>query len=329
VRFLVIQLKSPMGDGMSSIINFFEENHRLVNATNIETTKEYAFLKILFEKEGKEVVKSFRQIVDIDNRVGGMLEKRIESNSKFLRIKDIINNLYRFSQEIEKNEVGYIDSKLKEDEDMIKSIESELEKITREDDWKSVLDMQRVADGLKARMQSKESEFMYQISKLEVPIKKYRRSVESKVLDEYIQRSLEQVLYVDPRGKALMVALKSIREELKNGKMSLKDKDEIAILVDSAIENNTIGKIIEDYSKLSLELKAQEEKISSQEVLKRKLILEGEINRLKAMIDGTNSHKKETEDRYKRMHESMNQKAKEIERLLQEIIGEKVSLDVS
>jgi hypothetical protein len=47
------------------------------------------------------------------------------------------------------------------------------------------------------------------------------------------------------------------------------------------------------------------------------------------MVDGTNSHKKETEDRYKRMHESMNQKAKEIEGLLQEVMGEKVLLDVS
>jgi peptidoglycan hydrolase CwlO-like protein len=111
--------------------------------------------------------------------------------------------------------------------------------------------------------------------------------------------------------------------------MSLKDKDEFAVLVESAIENNSIGRIVEDYSKMSLELKSQEEKISSQEVLKRKLILEGEVKRLKAMIDGTDSHKKETEDRYRKMQASLEQKAKEMEGLLQEIIGEKVSLDVS
>jgi hypothetical protein len=328
MSFLIKQIQRPIEEDEESVLNFYEETNRLINITNLETTKEYAFLKILFEKEGREVVHSFRQLIDISNKLGDLLKAPRESSLKLPKIKKVVSEVSRLIEELKRSETDEIDKKLKEDESKIKETENELERLTHDNDWKRLLDMQKVAEEMKIRMRDKKSDFIEYMSKLEVPLKKYRWSVENKTLDEYLQKSFESILCDDPGGKVFRSILKDMKAEIIEGKMNLKDRDEFITIIENLIENNVIGKIIEDYSKLSEELKNQEEKISSQEVSKRKVKLENEMDRLKREIEMINNDKSEAIERIKRMQANKEQKIKELEDLLKDIYGKRISLGV-
>lgn len=329
MSFLIKQIQRPVGDDMKPILTFYEEIDKLINITNIETTKEYAFLKILFEKEGKEVVQSFRQIMEINNKINDVLRGLKESNLKLPKINEVALEVSKLSEELKKNEVYEIDKKSKEDEDRIKEIENELEKLHYSDDWKAFLEMNRVKEELKLRMENKRSDFVNKISKLEVPLKKYKWSFEKGILNLYIEKSFESILREDPSGEAFMSAVKDMKIKIVEGKMDLKDSKKFMSIIEDIIENNTIGKIIEDYQSLSQELKNQEEKISFQEVSKRKIKLESEIKGLKKEIEEIKEDKKRAEERVKRIQANKEQKTKELEELLYDVFGKKVSLDVN
>ena len=329
MSFIIKQIQRPIGNDMKSILTFYEDIDKLINITNIETTKEYAFLKILFEKEGKEVVQSFRQIMEINNRINDVLRGLKESNLKLPKINEVALELSKLSEELKKNEVYELDKKSKEDEDKIKEIENELEKLHYSDDWKAFLEMNRIKEELKLRMENKRSDFVNKISKLEVPLKKYKWSFEKGILNLYIEKSLESILHEDPRGEAFMSAVKDMKIKIIEGKMDLKDSKKFMSIIEDIIENNTIGKVIEDYKSLSQELKNQEEKISSQEVSKRKIKLESEMKGLKKEIEDIKEDKKRAEERFKRIQANKEQKIKELEELLYYIFGKKVLLVVN
>lgn len=329
MSFLIKQIQRPIGNDMKSILTFYEEIDKLINITNIETTKEYAFLKILFEKEGKEVVQSFRQIIEINNKISDILRGLKESNLKLPKINEVVLEVSKLSEELKKNEVYELDKKSKEDEDRIKEIENELEKLHYSDDWKAFLEMNRVKEELKLRMENKRFDFVNKISKLEVPLKKYKWSFEKGILNLYIEKSLESILREDPKSEAFMSAVKDMKIKIIEGKMELKDSKKFMSFIEDIIENNTIGKVIEDYKSLSQELKNQEEKISSQEVSKRKIKLESEIKGLKKEIEDIKEDKKRAEERFKRIQANKEQKIKELEELLYYIFGKKVLLVVN
>jgi hypothetical protein len=329
MSFLIKQIQRPIGNDVKSILTFYEEIDKLINITNIETTKEYAFLKILFEKEGKEVVQSFRQIIEINNKISDILRGLKESNLKLLKINEVVLEVSKLSEELKKNEVYELDKKSKEDEDRIKEIENELEKLHYSDDWKAFLEMNRVKEELKLRIENKRSDFVNKISKLEVPLKKYKWLFEKGILNLYIEKSLESILREDPKSEAFMSAVKDMKIKIIEGKMELKDSKKFMSFIEDIIENNTIGKVIEDYKSLSQELKNQEEKISSQEVSKRKIKLESEMKGLKKEIEDIKEDKKRAEERFKRIQANKEQKIKELEELLYYIFGKKVLLVVN
>jgi len=329
MSFLIKQIQRPIGNDVKSILTFYEEIDKLINITNIETTKEYAFLKILFEKEGKEVVQSFRQIIEINNKISDILRGLKESNLKLLKINEVVLEVSKLSEELKKNEVYELDNKSKEDEDRIKEIENELEKLHYSDDWKAFLEMNRVKEELKLRVENKRSDFVNKISKLEVPLKKYKWLFEKGILNLYIEKSLESILREDPKSEAFMSAVKDMKIKIIEGKMELKDSKKFMSFIEDIIENNTIGKVIEDYKSLSQELKNQEEKISSQEVSKRKIKLESEMKGLKKEIEDIKEDKKRAEERFKRIQANKEQKIKELEELLYYIFGKKVLLVVN
>jgi len=329
MSFLIKQIQKPIGNDMKSILTFYEEIDKLINITNIETTKEYAFLKILFEKEGKEVVQSFRQIIEINNKISDILRGLKESNLKLLKINEVVLEVSKLSEELKKNEVYELDNKSKEDEDRIKEIENELEKLHYSDDWKAFLEVNRVKEELKLRMENKRSDFVNKISKLEVPLKKYKWLFEKGILNLYIEKSLESILREDPKSEAFMSAVKDMKIKIIEGKMELKDSKKFMSFIEDIIENNTIGKVIEDYKSLSQELKNQEEKISSQEVSKRKIKLESEMKGLKKEIEDIKEDKKRAEERFKRIQANKEQKTKELEELLYDVFGKKALLNVN
>jgi hypothetical protein len=189
--------------------------------------------------------------------------------------------------------------------------------------------MNRVKEELKLRMENKRFDFVNKISKLEVPLKKYKWSFEKGILNLYIEKSLESILREDPKSEAFMSAVKDMKIKIIEGKMELKDSKKFMPFIEDIIENNTIGKVIEDYKSLSQELKNQEEKISSQEVSKRKIKLESEIKGLKKEIEDIKEDKKRAEERFKRIQANKEQKIKELEELLYYIFGKKVLLVVN
>jgi hypothetical protein len=182
---------------------------------------------------------------------------------------------------------------------------------------------------MKLKIENKKSEFMDYMSKLEVPLKKYKWSVENRILDDYIQKSFDSILYEDPKGEALMSVLRDMKIKIIEGKMKLKDSDKFMVIIESVKENNVIGNIIETYSRLSDELKNQEEKIALQEVSKRKIKLESEINRSKKEMEEIKYEERRVEERIKRIQANKEQKIRELEDLLNNVYGKRILLEVN
>jgi LysM repeat protein len=214
-------------------------------------------------------------------------------------------------------------------EEKIKKIENEIEELLSSDDWKTFLEMQRIREELKAKMKNKKSDFINSVSKIEIPLKRYKKFFENKILDDYIQISFDSILYEDPKGDFLMSILKDMKIGIIEGKMKLKDSDKFMAIIESLKENNAIGRIIEDYSRLSEELRKQEEKILSQRVSKRKNDLESESGRLKREIEELKNDKKIAEEKMKNIQASREQKIKELENLLYSVYGKKILLEVN
>jgi len=189
--------------------------------------------------------------------------------------------------------------------------------------------MQRLRNELKIKMENKKSEFMEYMSKLEVPLKKYKWSIENKILDNYILKSFDSVLYEDPKGEALMSVLRDMKIKIIEGEMKLKGSDKFLAVIDSVKENNAIGNVIQEYLRLSEELKEQEEKIDAQEISKRKIKLEGEVSSLKKEMEEIKDEGKRVEERTKRMQSSKEHKIKEIEELLENVYGKRILLEVN
>jgi hypothetical protein len=329
MNFLINQIKKPIGEDMKSILEFYDETNKLINITNAETTKEYAFLKILFEKDGKEVVHNFSQIVEANKNLGEIVKKIRDSNSELLKSKEGVAEVLRLTEYLKKDEVRRLEELIKDSEEKIKKIENEIEKLISSDEWKAFLEMQRVKEELKTKMENKKSDFMTSMSKIEIPLKRYKLYVEKRIMDEYIQKSFDSILYEDPKGEILMSVLKDMKIRIIEGEMKLKDSDKFMTIINDFKENNTVGRIIEDYSRLSEDLKSQEEKISLQRVSKRKNYLESEFSRLKREIEELKNDRKIAEERMKKMQANREQKIKELENLLQNVYGQKILLEVN
>lgn len=329
MNFLIKQVQKPIGEDINSILNFYNETDKLINNINLDTKKDYSSLKILFEKEGKEVMQSFRQMIEIESKLGNVVKELKESNLKFLKAKENVSEVIKLTEYLKRNEVNELSKKLKEIEEKNKKIEDELEKLQQSDEWKTFLEMQRIKEEIKINMQNKKSEFMQYLPQLEIPLKKYNWSAKNKVLDYYIQKLFEPILFEDSNGEIFKSAIRDIKIKLIEEEMKLKDSDKFLDIINKMTEDNTIGKLIEEYLNLSEELKRQEEKIISQEIPKRKIKLENEIIVLKKEMEEIQDEEKIVEEQSKRMQTDKEQKLNELENLINSYSDKRILLQVN
>jgi len=329
MNFLIKQVQKPIGENINSILNFYNETDKLINNINLDTKKDYSSLKILFEKEGKEVLQSFRQMIEIESKLGDVVKELKESNLKFLKAKENVSEVIKLTEELKRNEVNELSKKLKEIEEKNKKIEDELEKLQKSNEWKTFLEMQRIREEIKINMQNKKSEFMQYLSQVEIPLKKYNWSAKNKVLDYYIQKLFEPILFEDSDGEIFKSAIRDIKIKLIEEEMKLKDNNKFLDIISKMIEDNTIGKLIEEYLNLSEELRKQEEKIISQEIQKRNSKLENEIIVLKKEMEEIQNEEKKTEEQSKRMQRDKEQKLNELENLINSYSDKRILLQVN
>jgi hypothetical protein len=316
MNFLIKQIQKPLEEDNASILNFYNETDKLINNIDLDTAKDYSSLKILFESEGKEVIQSFRQITELENKLGDIVKKLKESNLKFLKAKEDVSEIIKLTEKLKRNEINELNKKLKETEEKNKKIEDELENLQQSSEWKIFLEMQKTKEEIKINMQNKKSEFIQCLSRAEVPLKKYNWSVKNKVLDYYIQKLFEPVLLEDPKGKIFTSAIRDIKIKIIEKKMELKDNDKFLDIISKMIEDNTVGKLIEGYLSLLEELKKQEGKILSEEIPKRKIKLENEIIVLKKKMEEIKNEEKIVEEQNKKMQKEREQKLNDLENLI-------------
>ena len=329
MRILVEQIQRPIGEDITSIINFHEKTTKLINITNTRTEREYVFIRELFRKEGNEVVQSFCQIVEINKKLGSIVKGFKKSNEQMLKTQKVVTELLILEEELKRNKTIESNKNLKEIEDKNNKIENMLEKLLDSDDWKIFLEMQKSMEDLKTGIQNKRNDFIQAVAKVEKPLKKYRWSVENKILDDYVQNSFESILFEDPKGEVFMSAIKDIKTKLLEGKMVLKDSERFLDIMENMTKNKTMEKIIEDCLKLSEKLKEQKEKIALHGMPKRKNDLESELIRLKKELEVIKVEKKRAEEQRKIMYENKEQKLKELGNLLKNITGKRILLEVN
>ena len=327
---LIEQVQKPIGEDMDSILSFHNDTAKLLNLTNAKTVKEYAFLKELFEKEAERVIESFQQMVEIDKRLGNTIKKFKDSNVKLLNVQKVAAEVSKLIEESKSGKgAGVSDESLREIENKKTKAENELERLLNSKEWENFLGMQRHVEDTKMKMQGKKSDFIRSLAKVEKPLKKYKWGIENKVLDDYAQRSFESVLAEDPRGEMFMSAIKDMRTKIIEEKMDLKDSRKFLAIIEKMIEDNTIGDILEGYSKLSEGLRRQEESIMSHEAPKRRNGLEVDISKLKKEAEGMMAERELAEERRKGVLADTEQKVNELEGLLTDVVGKRVSLEVN
>lgn len=329
MKLLVKQIQKPLGEDTDSILDYHNETARLINVTNARTVREYAFLKELFEKEGEKVVQSFRQIMETDKKLGNILKEYRDSSSQLLETQKVADEVLKLTEELKKNEMDELEKTLREIEDKKKEIGDELKSLFDSDEWKAFLEMQKVSEDLKMSLKNKKSDFIQSVTKMEKPLKKYKWSVENKILDDYVEHSFESILLRDPKGEVFMSSIKDMKTKIIKGEMDLKDSDRFMNVIENMIEENTIGEILEEYSKLSEELRNQEEKIALQEIPKRKSDLENETSKLKREMEEIKTEKERIEERRKTMQIDKEQKLRELEKMLNNVAGKKILLELN
>jgi len=329
MNILIKQLHRSVGEDTNSILNFYDETDKLVNNLNEETIKEYASVKILFEKEGREVVHSFRQIFEINKKLGDIIKEFRDSNSKFLKAKKLVYEISKMKEELEKNEIGELDGKLKETQDKIDRIENEIKKLIESEEWNNFLVMQKTKEEIKISMQNKKYEFIQNLSLIEIPLKKYNWYAKNKVLDYYIQKSFEPILFEDPNGEVFTSAIRDMKIKIIEGEMDLKNSDKFLDVINKMIKDKTVIKTIEEYLRLSEDLKKQEQKIASEETSKIKNNLENDISVLKKYMEELKDEKKRTEEKRKNVQEDRERKLKDLEHLINSYSDKKILLQVN
>jgi hypothetical protein len=329
MNFLIRQLQKPTGEDVDSILSFHEEIDKLINVVNLETVKDYASVKILFEREGKEVVQTFFQIVETDNRLGNMLKNLKESNLKLLKSKELVANISELKQELKRDESGKIENVLRETEEEEKRIGDELGKLPESDEWKNLLGMRNTQEEVRQKMKNRKAELMSCLSQVELPLKKYNWSAKNKVLDYYLQKSFDLILSEDTRGETFRSALKEIKVKILENELVLKDSDKFLNIISRMIEDNTVGKVISECLEISEEIKKQEEKIAFQGILKRKNDMENDMKRLKKEIWELKNEKETAEKRRKEVQEEREQKLEELETMLNNFSGKRIFLQAN
>jgi hypothetical protein len=329
MNFLIIQLQKPTREDIDSIMSFHEEIDKLINVVNLETVKDYASVKILFERESKEVVQTFFQIVEIDNRLENMLRSFKESNIKLLKVKELVANISELTQELNRNESSKLENKLRETEEEEKRILDELEKLSESDEWKNLLEMKDIQEEIRQKMKNRKADLISYLSQVELPLKKYNWSAKNKVLDYYLQKSFDFILSEDTKGEIFKSALKEIKVKILENELNLKDSDKFLGIINKMIEGNTVGKMISEYLEISGEMKKQEEKIAFQAILKRKNNLENDTNRLKKEIWELKNEKETAEKRKKEAQEEREQKLEELKTILKDFSGKRILLQTN
>jgi len=327
MEILIRQIQSPIEDDITSILDFHNETAGLINITNAKTVREYAFLKELFKDEGKKILETFHQIIEIDKKLGNIIKKFKKSNIELLEAKEIATEALKLTEELEhKNKIDELSNILKKTENKNKKIENELKKLLDSNEWKNFLEMKKTREQMIINLQNKRSDFIELIAKVEKPLKKYRWSIKNKILDDYIQQSFESILSEDSKGEIFISIIKKIKIDVSEGKMNLKNKDKFLTIIEKMIEDNSIEKMLVEYSKLSEDLKNQEKRLILEKIPKRKSDLESEINRLKVEIEEIENEEKRVQNQIKTIQADTKQKIKELEDLLNKITNKKILL---
>jgi hypothetical protein len=325
MEFLIKKLQAPLGESAESILIFCEEANKAITEANAEMTKDYAFVKVVFERESKEVLQNFKKIFEANERLGAVAKDIDANRSRLLRTRGDAFEISRISRELEGGKAGKLEERLRENEGEIKKYEGAMDALILEDAWKNFLKMQNEREALKEKMGRKGAEFTAYASKLEGPLKKYRKSKESKTLEDYIRADFESVLYDDPKGEFLAAALKDIKIMVIEGEMKL---DESLIAgVDYARESNS--RFLEEYQKLAEELRDIEAKLKQNEAFRRKGLIEKGIERLKKERIGIEGELKDAGEKMKRLQVEREQKAKELEEMLNYSSDKKLSLELN
>lgn len=329
MKNVVKQIQRPISDDMRSILSFHNEIAKTLNVTNAKTVKEYAFLKELFKKEANKVIDSFRQIVEIDKRLGNIVNEFADSNVQLVRARELVSEVLKLEEELKNERLKELENALKETKNRIKKIEEELKKLLEGKEWKAFLEMQKNKEELEAKLRNKKSEFAQTIARIEKPLRKYKWSVKDKILDDYAEHSFESVLSKDSKGEAFMSAIIDMKKRIDEGEIDLKDNDKFLAVIDRMIKDNTMENILAEYSKLSEEMEKQEEKLALQEIPKKRADLEGQVDRLKRRAEETEAELKRTKEQREEMQSEKEDKIKELQKLLNEVAGERILLEVN
>jgi len=330
MELLIAQIQKPIGNDMDSILNFHNETAKLINITNAKTVKEYAFLKELFRDEGRKIIETFHQIIEIDRKIGTIIKEFKNSNIELLEAKELLADISNLTQKLKnENKIHELNRILEKARNKDEKIENELNKLLNSDDWKNFLKEQKTREQIKMLMQNKKTNFIELIAKLEKPLKKYNWSIKNKLLDDYIHQSFESILSKDPRGQIFMSQIKNMKRDILEKKISFKNNDKFLAIIEEMIEKNEIERILQEYSNLSKNLKIQEEKIASNQIFQRKRNLEIEINKSKKQIQEIINEKERIEKEIKSIQIDREYKLKKLEKLLNVISNEKIFLEIN
>jgi hypothetical protein len=327
MNLLVSQIKKPVGQDMDLVLDFYSGLGKAVASINSETIKDYAFLKILFEKEGKDVVETFKQILEESRRADETLMPLRRSIEIALTARSLLAEISRMRENIGGDDIRKMDVDILGKEESLREIEAKLKDLTGGSDWKSAIEIQENSDRMRSTLNEKRREFENHVDSIEIPLKKYKRLSEDRLLDDYISKSFDSAICEDPRGEKMLSWLSKIKVMIIEGEMDIKDRDKTLTSIDRIKESNLIGKSFQDYICAAEALKRNEEKASSLEAVKSKTALDVEMNRLKAQIEQAISDRRKAEEISGIVGQRRSENIKKLEGMLCDIFGKKTSVE--
>jgi hypothetical protein len=325
---LMQQIRRPLDEKLEPTLEFYGELGKTIDAINSETIKDYAFLRMLFEKEGKDVVDVFRQIADIDQRIREMLKPIRDIRNQMTRASGIAGEIQKISVELGRDDLSKIAEAISQMQEELSRDEKELAGLLEGKEWKAVVNMREKAEKAKEMTGTKRREFEKVMEEMEAPLKKYKKVADSHLLDDYISKSFDSVLCDDPKGERILSLLKKIKTMITEGKIEIKDSEQAVKRIDELNDENTIGNLMLGYLKACEEAERLNEDALSSGVMKRKLFLDSESARLENKIEEENLEMKRTEEIAVTIRERRDQKAAQLEEILQGIFKKRVRIQL-
>ncbi len=336
MKIMIKQLKAPMQSDFDSIIAYGHSISLAIFETNQNTLNDYRFVDRLFEKEGGRTIESLKAIKKVSDNLKGLINSNTDDISSVRNaqndlklVKEETNVLYQMKKNLETfgTKLSELKSKNEKEREDAKKFESGKE-------WIHFTELLEKRKDTAEKISNLKSQILQNISGIERPLKKLKNLVDKeiikvddkKTLEKYVNSFLDSMIE-ERSSETVNSILKTVQENISEGKIDLKNREKELAEVKWILENNVFENFLKKYLLLEDDLKELEKNINKRDEVNIKNRIESEIKNLERQTETTSLEIEKVKKQIEKMENSINERKNSLEGSLSILANKKIKLN--